>query len=84
MADHVSLRLVLLNSCAGAQCSEHDIFSSISSVLIRRSIPAVMAIQNEISDPGAIEFARSFYESLALGLPVDFDKNMSGIPIFLA
>ena len=71
LADHISLRLVLLNSCEGARGSEHDIFSSIASVLIRRGIPAVIAMQYEISDPAAIEFARSFYESLALGLPVD-------------
>lgn len=71
LADHTSLRLVLLNSCEGARGSEHDIFSSISSVLIRKGIPAVIAMQYEISDPAAIEFARSFYQSLALGLPVD-------------
>lgn len=71
LADHTSLRLVLLNSCEGARGSEHDLFSSIASVLVRRGIPAVIAMQYEISDSAAIEFARSFYESLALGLPVD-------------
>lgn len=65
LSDHVSLRLVLLNSCESARGSENDIFSSISTVLIRHGIPAVIAMQYKISDLAAIEFARSFYESLA-------------------
>ncbi|MHC4854457.1 MAG: CHAT domain-containing protein, partial [Planctomycetota bacterium] len=71
LADHRSLRLVLLNSCEGARASERDIFSSTASILVRRGLPAVLAMQYEITDPAAIEFARAFYEALADGLPVD-------------
>jgi tetratricopeptide (TPR) repeat protein len=71
LADHRSLRLVLLNSCEGARGSERDIFSSTATILMRRGIPAVLAMQYEITDQAAIEFARSFYEALADGLPVD-------------
>ena len=71
LADHRSLRLVILNSCEGAKGSEHDIFSSTASILVRRGIPAVLAMQYEITDRAAIEFARAFYRALANGLPVD-------------
>jgi len=71
LSDHDSLRLVLLNSCEGARGSERDIFSSTAAILVRRGIPAVLAMQYEITDRAAIEFARAFYEALADGLPVD-------------
>ena len=71
LADHRSLRLALLNSCEGARGSEHDVFSSTAAILVRRGLPAVVAMQYEITDRAAVEFARSFYEALAEGLPVD-------------
>ncbi len=71
LADHRSLRLVILNSCEGAKGSEHNIFSGTASILVQRGIPAVLAMQYEITDRAAIEFSRSFYKALANGLPVD-------------
>jgi tetratricopeptide (TPR) repeat protein len=71
LADHAPLRLVLLNSCAGAQGSQRDVFSSTASILVRRGISAVVSMQYEITDGAAIEFSRAFYRALAYGLPVD-------------
>lgn len=71
LADHDALRLVLLNSCEGARGSGRDIFSSTASILVRRGIPAVLAMQYEITDRAAIEFARTFYEAVVDGMPVD-------------
>lgn len=71
LADHSHMRLVLMNSCEGAQIGDADIFSSSATTLVRRGIPAVIAMQNEISDTAAIEFSRSFYEAMANGMPVD-------------
>ena len=71
LADHRSLRLVVLNACEGARGSEQDIFSSTATILVRRGIPAVLAMQYEITDRAAIELSRVFYEALADGLPVD-------------
>jgi outer membrane protein assembly factor BamD (BamD/ComL family) len=71
LADHRSLRLALLNSCEGARASQRDIFSSSAAVLVRRGLPAVLAMQYAITDRAAIEFSRAFYEALADGLPVD-------------
>jgi tetratricopeptide (TPR) repeat protein len=69
--DHFFLRLAFLNSCEGARGSPRDAFSSTAATLVRSGIPAVVAMQYEITDKAAIEFSRSFYEALADGLPVD-------------
>ncbi|MFN8446391.1 MAG: CHAT domain-containing protein [Caldilineaceae bacterium] len=71
LADHRSLRLVLLNACEGARGNHLDLFSSTAAALVRRGVPAVVAMQYKITDAAAIEFARTFYESLAEGMPVD-------------
>ncbi len=69
--DHPSLRLALLNACEGARGSERDNFSSIAATLICRGVPAVVAMQYEITDEAAVEFARSFYRVLADGVPLE-------------
>lgn len=71
LADHPSLRLVLLNSCEGARSGERDIFSSAAAILVRRGVSAVVAMQYEITDQAAIEFAQAFYGALTYGKPVD-------------
>jgi hypothetical protein len=71
LVNHGYLRLVVLNSCEGAKSSNQDIFSSTAGTLIHKGIPAVVAMQYEISDRAAIEFARVFYEALVDELPVD-------------
>jgi len=71
LADHRDLRLVLLNACEGARSSTRDIFSATAAILVRRGLPAVLAMQYPITDRAAIEFSRTFYEALADGLPVD-------------
>jgi hypothetical protein len=71
LGDQHTLRLAVLNACQGAQGHEGDIFSSIASVLVRRGLPAVLAMQYEISDEAAIEFTTSFYQALVANLPID-------------
>ena len=71
LGDHRALRLVVLNACEGARGSERDIFASAAAILVRRGIPAVLAMQHEITDHAAVEFARAFYEAVADGYPVD-------------
>jgi hypothetical protein len=68
---HRYLRLAFLNSCEGARGSEGDPFSGTAATLVRRGIPAVVAMQYQITDKAAIEFSSAFYEALADGLPVD-------------
>ncbi len=71
LADHRSLRLALLNACEGGRGDQRDLFSSTAATLARRGIPAVLAMQYEISDKAAIECTRTFYETIASGMPVD-------------
>jgi hypothetical protein len=71
LAGHRTLRLALLNSCEGARGGERDIFSSTASILVRRGLSAVLAMQYEITDRAAIELTHAFYEALTDGYPVD-------------
>jgi hypothetical protein len=61
----------VLNACDGARGDEASRFSSTAAVLMRRGLPAVVAMQHPVSDDAAIEFSREFYGGLAGGLPVD-------------
>jgi hypothetical protein len=71
LADHGMLRLAVLNACDGARGDDVSRFSSTAAMLMRRGLPAVVAMQHPISDDAAIEFSREFYGALAGGLPVD-------------
>ncbi len=71
LQDHWSLRLAVLNSCEGARNSLTDPFAGVAATLIRQGIPAVTAMQFEISDKAAITFADEFYTVLTEGLPAD-------------
>lgn len=71
LGDHPTLRLVLLNACEGGLASHSDIFASTAATLVQRGVPAVIAMQVEITEAAAIEFSSQFYEALAEGLPVD-------------
>jgi Flp pilus assembly protein TadD len=68
---HPSLRLVLLNACDTGRASALDPFSSVAGALMRRGIPAVLAMQFEITDLAAVEFSRTFYSAIAHQLSVD-------------
>ncbi|HZQ83501.1 MAG TPA: CHAT domain-containing protein [Acidimicrobiales bacterium] len=71
LGDHDDLRLAVLNACEGARSSARDVFSSTAAVLVRKGTPGVVAMQYEITDLAAIELARSFYDCIAAGQPVD-------------
>jgi CHAT domain/NACHT domain len=71
LADHQTLRLVVLNSCEGARASQASLFSSAGSILAAQGIPGVVSMQYEISDRAALEFSRTFYDALASGTPVE-------------
>src|ERR1022692_3096542 len=71
LRDHTSLRLVILNACEAGRTDPADPFAGVADSLVRRGIPAVIAMQFEISDTAAIEFAPALYGALAAGLPID-------------
>ena len=70
--NHPAMRMVVLNACRSARSSIEDAFSGLAAALVRRSMPAVVAMQYEISDSAALEFSRALYGAIADGEPVDF------------
>ena len=69
--DRRSLRLAVLNSCEGARNSRLDPFAGVAATLVRQGLPAVVAMQFEISDEAAITFSGELYAALSDGFPVD-------------
>ncbi|MCX4814068.1 CHAT domain-containing protein [Streptomyces sp. NBC_01239] len=71
LSRHTSLRLVVLNACETGRSADRDPFSSVAGALMRKGLPAAVAMQYPISNDAAVEFSRTFYESLAHRRPVD-------------
>ncbi|MFI5792189.1 CHAT domain-containing protein [Streptomyces sp. NPDC051677] len=65
------LRLVMLNACESAVSGPENAFTSTAAALVTAGVPAVVAMQYEITDRAAFTFASSFYERIAEGVPVD-------------
>jgi outer membrane protein assembly factor BamB len=64
--DHYALRLVLLNACEGAR-SAMGALSSSAELLVQRGVPAVVAMQYQITDAAAVQFSHAFYAAVASG-----------------
>jgi tetratricopeptide (TPR) repeat protein len=69
--DHRPLRLAVLNACEGARTSRTDPFAGVAQSLVQQGIPAVVAMQFEITDKAAITFAYEFYTAVVDGYPID-------------
>jgi hypothetical protein len=68
------LQLVVMNACRTAQVPfglEADPYGTLGMALSLAGVPAVVAMQFTISDPGAIRFSETFYQAVASGEPVD-------------
>ena len=80
--EFTSLRLAVLNACDGARTARTDPFAGVAGSLVQRDIPAVVAMQFEISDEAAIAFASAFYQQLAAGSPVDASVAAARLAMF--
>ena len=69
--DHRPLRLAVLNACEGARTSRTDPFAGVAQSLVQQGIPAVVAMQFEISDKAAITFASELFAAVVDDYPVD-------------
>ena len=58
LQDFGSLRLAVLNACDGARTARSDPFAGVAGSLVQRDIPAVVAMQFEISDEAAVVFRK--------------------------
>lgn len=78
-------RLVVLNACEGARTSLTDPFAGVAtSLVLACGLPAVVAMQFEITDAAAITFASNFYGALATGRPVDTAVTAARLAIWAA
>ena len=64
LSDQNSMRLVVLNSCEGARTTLNDPYAGVATTLIQLGMPAVVAMQFEISDEAAQLFSAVMYENL--------------------
>jgi len=62
-----SVRLVFLNACLAGSSSERGPFTTVGPQLLQTGIPAVIAMQFEIPDEDAAEFAHYVYDELING-----------------
>jgi len=58
------IRLVFLNCCLGAAASRSRSLSGLGPYLLRKGVPAIVAMQYEIADEVAVKFSESFYRTL--------------------
>ena len=64
-------RLAVLNACEGARGGVSDPFAGVAQSLIQQGLPAVVAMQFEITDDAAITFAHELYAAIADGYPLE-------------
>lgn len=64
-------RLVVLNACQGATQSSAQAMSGLALQLVRRGLPAVVAMQAPIADTAAVTFSSEFYQWVSDGWSVD-------------
>lgn len=65
------LRLAVLNCCRSAESDEASLFASTATQVAASGVPAVLAMQQVVSDASAIAFAGELYDAIARRLPVD-------------
>ena len=62
-----SVKLVFLNACLAGMSSDTRRFRNVAAQVLQAGLPAVIAMQFDIRDDAAIEFAQFLYEELVTG-----------------
>ena len=65
------VRLVVLSTCQSGKTSNREAYADLASILVKKNIPAVVAMQYSILDSSATKFAETFYHAIASKKPVD-------------
>jgi len=74
------IRMAVFNSCRGgysATASSSEAEGNLAEALIKRGIPAVLAMAERIPDEVALNLSRLFYRNLKQGYPVDLSLSRS-------
>ncbi len=72
------IRMAVFNSCRGAHTaamSEHQEERNLAEALVKRGIPAVLAMAERIPDNVALTLTRLFYRNLKQGYPIDLSLS---------
>jgi tetratricopeptide (TPR) repeat protein len=79
-----SLRLVVLSGCQTARTINVGGFRDMARGLLRRRIPAVIAMQFSISDTGGLKFAEAFYTRIASGRTLELASHAARRALLLS
>jgi hypothetical protein len=78
-----NLRLVLLLACHGGAPSRDDPFSGLAASIVKRGLPAIVALRQAISLPVAKSFSQLFYANLARSGSVERAVNEARQQLYL-
>jgi tetratricopeptide (TPR) repeat protein len=79
-----TLRLVVLSGCQTSRTINVAGFRDMARGLLRRRIPAVIAMQFSISDMGGLKFAESFYTRIAAGRTLELASHAARRALLLS
>ena len=65
------LRLAVVSGCQTARTLHTGAFNDLARELLRRRVPAVIAMQFSISDEGGLKFAEVLYREIAKGVELE-------------
>lgn len=65
------LRLAVISGCQTARTLHTGAFNDLARELLRKRVPAVIAMQFSISDEGGLKFAESLYREIAKGVALE-------------
>ena len=78
------IELAVLNSCEGGRVTAVDPYGSSALTLVEHGIPAVVAMQFEISDVAATAFSGVLYEHVTAGAGIDLAVTLARQAILTA
>ena len=65
------VRLAVLGACESARRDNISSWTAVAPALVRRGLPAAVAMQYEVLDSNATDFSRMMYTNIAAGLSLD-------------
>jgi hypothetical protein len=71
LSEYDQTRLAVLNACEGARSGTSDPFAGVAQRLIQQGLPAVVALQFEITDEAAVVFTHELYAAIADNYPLE-------------
>ena len=71
LSEYDQTRLAVLNACEGARSGARDPFAGVAQSLIQQGMPAVVAMQFEITDDAAVIFAHELYAAITDGFSLE-------------